>query len=211
MKFNLTPILNYGSIPEKNPEAETGFVKSSAKFVLENTNGMAHDALMKLKRYLTEEEFSRLSIDTRTHLLFRDHYPCIPGWHCDFVSRNEAGIIEPNPELDAKVRHFLVVVGEPCPEFVAGHEIELPIETPHWREVSQAVEAAELPRFAVESGTIYEFDATALHRGMPATKTGWRWFFRATLFPEGDKRNGDFLNKFRKHTQVYLVNEHTGW
>lgn len=211
MQFNLTQPRIVGSIDELNPQAETGFLKSSPSFVLKNENGMARQVLEKLRGILSEDDFASLAIDTRKHLLFEDHYPCIPGWHCDFVSRNAEGVIEPNPELDREVRHFLCVVGEPCPELLHIDNLELDISTPHWRQVSQMIEEKGFVGVAINSAEITEIDATTLHRGMPAKKTGWRWFFRATLFPVGDKRRGDVVNELREQSQVYLVSEHTGW
>lgn len=200
-----------GRIDISDPDNEARLLKSGLRFARDAGTPMLLDCLWVLRDHLDAQDWNQLVIDTRSHLLFEGHYPCIPGWHCDFVNRNENGVITPDPEIDKSVRHFICVSHTPTTAFAHNRNFELYDCPPHWREISESINSTKPDIYQIEPGAIYEFDAQEIHKGVPATETGWRWFFRATLFPKGDPRRGDAENKIRKHVQVYLTSEHTGW
>lgn len=200
---------------ERQIENETQYFQASPKFIMRDMryNKAALDVLYHLREVLDQDDFDALRIDTKVHMLKPDWYPCIPGWHCDFVSRDEDGNIQPD-EDDDQIRHFLVCSGGPVTQFIENRLVELSMETPSWQEcdrtLNKLVHRGSLRLWQPEPGQILEFNAQELHRGMPARYSTWRWFFRASLFPKGDPRRREFQNKVRTQQQVYLELS-TGW
>lgn len=149
-------------------------------------------------------------IDTRTHMLFKDFYPCIPGWHHDDVPRNtKSG--QPNydnPEYYSD--HRMCVIGKSAmPEFIAC-KTEMPrIEDGKiiYKEWNDIINKKYVPYlYEVKSSEVIDFDWQDFHRGMPANENCWRFFIRASR-----NTNRQFFNEIRTQVQVYLPVIDAGW
>ena len=131
--------------------------------------------------------FKYTSIDTRTHMLMKGMYPCIPGWHCDDFYRPDGG--QPdllNVEEKAPQKHYIVVLGDcSMTRFLCGHislpsPEELPKDEPVYFHYDKLIgEKLENYKF-VEENKIYSFGPLAFHAGSTATKNGFRTFIRVT-------------------------------
>lgn len=191
-------------------EEEYQFFQASPAFIESKMGAdgtqMTAAVLEVLKESLTTEEYENLRIDTKTHMLKPGWYPCIPGWHCDFVNRDANEDIQPDPEIDSQVRHFLVCSNAPTTQFMHDRHVESSGEG--WKQVDAGIvdniHLGYHDLYQVSPTEILEFDAQELHRGMPAKGSGWRYFFRASLFPKGDKRREERENHIRIQQQVYL-------
>lgn len=225
MKFNCGEVKLHGALPlrmpdmarENRPEMqETGDVLQATTKEAMRIGGPMVDAVWgALNSVLTDDEMSRLRWDTRTHMLKPGWYPSIPGWHADFVARDTGGNIRPDLGRDCDVRHFMVVTGHPRTEFIVDREVDVP-DVSSWRSIAEHVDYRKgrdgLIVYRVKPNTLVEFDGNELHRGVAAETSCWRWFCRASLFPEDHPQadSGDWLNRKRVHTQVYL-DKHRGW
>lgn len=160
--------------------------------------------------------------DSRVHMLMPGWYPCIPGWHHDDVPRGDDGQPDYNHHGDAE--HVLGLVGADIAptEFLHGN-IFLP---PYWngqeplysewhriieREVefrgSSGCDDDDAIRIEkAESGVLYRFGWSLLHRGTAAVKSGWRWFGRVSV-----RSTRKQTNEIRNQVQVYLPETNRGW
>ncbi len=153
-----------------------------------------------------------LLIDSRTHMLFEDMYPCIPGYHLDFIPREREDGQPSHSNPSHTPKHCMCIVGD-CSktEFAIGKSVfeEPPLGTKvygEWhKDTLRKLESGELQRFSVPDKYLVYFDCWSLHQGMPATKNGWRWFIRATIGSDRKPKN-----EIRKQTQVYLLSVE-GW
>lgn len=120
--------------------------------------------------------------DIKVHMLMPGQWPCIPNWHCDFVPRDPDKTLRPDLIKEDAPPMYLLVSGEPLTEFRDGRKVE------PWQWV--------------------KFTQRDEHRGVKATKFGWRVFVRAAhtmLFPEHIYD----LPIVRRHTQVYIEPDFT--
>ena len=159
-----------------------------------------------------------LRIDTRSHMLMPGWYPCIPGWHCDF-KRARDGLQVLDSERDARVQHYQWISSGPLTEFAVGPIDDSCGDDVRWCD-GDAVSWKEIdtelswhpPRVSqIPPQHIVTYDASALHRGVAwdGPPGHWRFFFRASHFPEGDQHRV-YANKVRKQVQVYC-DLHGGW
>lgn len=121
------------------------------------------------------------TLDIKVHMLMPGQYPCIPGWHFDFVPR-----VNGKPDLslrDPSQEMYLYLSGNPLPEFRDGRKVE-PCQ---WVKFTQ-------------------FDE---HKGNPATEHGWRLFVR--VVPETLCKPAKPGKDVRRHTQVYLDAANFSW
>lgn len=155
-------------------------------------------------------------IDSRVHMLMPGWYPCIPGWHLDDIPRTRADG-QPDHEHPAyESENIMAIVGDASrTEFIEG-QLDLK-ETPLYEGAVYGKWNAEINRIlarqnntvyttAVVPSTIVHFGYGAFHRGVPATKNGWRFFIRANY---NTARKA--MNEIRKQTQVYLPIPEVGW
>lgn len=158
-------------------------------------------------------EFKYVSIDSRSHMLMKDMYPCIPGWHCDDFYR--PGGPDDQPDLEnvqqaAPQRHFLFVLGDNSrTEFVA-EDLELyspsqirslfGTDRPIYYHYDRILETKAPKTVFVEPNHLYEFSPLDFHRGSPATEPGWRYFMRLTFSNHRSPKN-----EIRYQTQVYTT------
>lgn len=155
-------------------------------------------------------------IDSRMHMLMPGWYPCIPGWHLDDVPRTRA---DGQPEHDHpayKSWNVMAIIGDASiTEFIKG-DVELADVGFHegavygqWNaEINRQLQSKNCSiaiRQAPDS-TMITFKYGAFHRGVPATKFGWRFFIRANY-----NTARRVMNEIRKQTQVYLPVPEAGW
>lgn len=149
------------------------------------------------------EAAGNISIDTRSTMTMKGQYPSIPGWHCDFVPRNE---VTGKPELsriDSKMKHYMCVISSvenhSCTEFVIDSpELEFDYDSviPIWGQLDTKITTGNYITKFIEPGEIIEFDQKSIHRASPTQNPGWRFFFRLTV----GKRP---RNEIRSQVQVY--------
>lgn len=153
-----------------------------------------------------------LLIDSRSHMLFENMYPCIPGFHLDFIprTREDGQPSHDNPKFQPK--HCLAILGD-CSktEFAIGKSefVEPPLNHKvygEWhKDTLKKLESGELQSFVVPEKQLVYFNCWSLHQGVAATHNGWRWFIRATIGSDRKPKN-----EIRKQTQVYLLSV-DGW
>lgn len=154
-----------------------------------------------------------LSIDSRVHMLMPGWFPCIPGWHHDDVPRERAdgqpNYVDPSYHSE----HIMALFGDASlTEFAIGTAgfDDVPIGSVFYREwhskVEEHIRDGKLSRIITPESRLINFDAHTWHQGTPATKSGWRFFIRAT-------RNGNpkRANELRQQTQVYMPAPMAGW
>ena len=153
-------------------------------------------------------------IDSRVHMLMKDWYPCIPGYHHDDVerSRHDGQPNYDNPSYRSK--HALVLYnGIICPTEFAVGECEFTTPNSHkiiykeWHnEVEQKIASQELELIKASNNQIVYFDDRTWHQGTKAIDRGFMLFIRATwnsgLAPK---------NEIRRQVQVYMNNPMQGW
>jgi len=154
-----------------------------------------------------------LVIDSRVHMLMPGFYPCIPGFHCDDVSR-ERSDGQPN-HIDPSYRsiHCMMICGDASrTEFALGEfDLEdVPIGEKVYKvwhpQVQQMVIDGKLKSLHARQNYLYYFDSDSWHQGTAALKNGWRFFIRATI-----NTTRKPTNELRRQTQVYLPNPMEGW
>jgi hypothetical protein len=162
-------------------------------------------------------EFKYLSVDSRTHMLFTDVYPNIPGWHCDDFYRTSETKDQPdleNLETEANSVHYMLLIGDASLTEFLVDDIELPStrevlsrggDKPIYYYYDQLIEARTPPTMNLEDRTLYRFGPHSFHRGQPAVKNGWRYFIRLTYSNHYEPQN-----ELRYQTQVY-TRERVSW
>lgn len=156
-----------------------------------------------------------LVIDSRTHMLLRGHYPCIPGWHHDDVPRNTPNGQPNYDDPPYRARHLMVVLDAiDAPTGAMPQFLESVVDVP-WPLDEQAViyaawdahiNALDLLTHTVSSGAVWGFDCGHFHRGMPAKRHGWRFFIRATWDTQVQAED-----KIRRNANVYVPWSTAGW
>lgn len=155
--------------------------------------------------------FKYTSIDTRTHMLMKGMYPCIPGWHCDdFYRPDDRQPDLKNVEEKAPQKHYVVVLGTcsmteflekdmilPHPEYVLQVQGD---REPVYAYYDRAIEFNESKTKFLESNKIYSFGPLAFHRGSAATENGFRTFIRVTRSNHREPKN-----ETRFQSNVYVA------
>jgi len=167
-------------------------------------------------------------LDSRVHMLMKNWYPCIPGWHHDDVPRSTS-TGQPNyvnPEYHSE--HLMGLVnGHICPTQFAIGQVEVSDPDPTKRQynvwnsdieasIDDMIErmkrdvsfAAPFKVYKAESGRYIQFDRHAFHTGVKAVAGGWRWFIRLSRNTERQKSR---TNEIRRQVQVYLEEPMAGW
>lgn len=155
-------------------------------------------------------------IDSRGHMLMPGWYPCIPGWHLDDIPRTREDGQPDHAHPAWKSSNVMAIVGDASvTEFIEG---ELDMEDVGLREgavygqwnarINHMLSKAntQIAIRQVPPGQIVEFGFGAFHRGVPATKQGWRFFIRANFNTAREVKN-----EVRRQTQVYLPVPEAGW
>lgn len=161
------------------------------------------------------QDFRQVIVDTRVHMLMPGWYPAIPGYHHDDVARTRS---DGQPDYDSppyRPRHAMALInGDVAPtRFAVGadrFEEVLPEEGPIYKtwheEVKKKISNGILREIDAPSNRLIYFNDRAWHEAVPAVKSGWRWFGRASF-------NTDRIptNEVRRQVQVYLENPMEGW
>lgn len=160
-----------------------------------------------------EWKYSEISVDSRVHMLMPGWFPCIPGWHHDDVPRERCDG-QPNyvnPSYRAK--HAMALWGDASlTEFASGIATfpDIPVGGVFYRAwhpmVEEKLGTGELTKMIAPERRIVFFDWETWHQGKEATKSGWRFFIRATRDSLQPPKN-----EIRHNCQVYMPAPMAGW
>lgn len=167
-----------------------------------------------------------LVIDSRVHMLMKNWYPCIPGWHHDDVPRTRSDK-QPNYEDELRSEHaiFLLNAHVAPTEFAIGETDydDVPLgETVYkqWHKETQAhIDCGLLDKVQAPDAQWLYFDDRTWHQGVGSpVEFGWRFFMRVSRYYriiEGEKvycqRGNPRTNETRRQVQVYMDNLNQGW
>ncbi len=193
---------------------EPMFYRANKRFARNNGNILTRTAINLLPedwRSLPDDE---VSIDSRSHMLKKNWWPCIPGWHHDQIPRNRSDG-QPDYDNPGNAEHIMMLLNaEVAPtefatgkaEFsdVASGEVYYKI----WHSiVEDKIKNNELKKISAPNGQFIHFDKFSWHQGTAAVKNGWRWFIRFSRNLEGRKPK----NEIRRQVQVYVNEPFNGW
>lgn len=150
--------------------------------------------------------------DSRVHMLMKDWYPCIPGWHHDDIPRNTP-TGQPNYENPSyHSEHLLGLVnGDICPTLFICDKVEVTdpdINGRIYQTWDAEIRSKQYKQYEAESGVYLQFDADTFHTGTKAKEQGWRWFARVS---RNTDRQRTITNEIRRQLQVYLETPEAGW
>jgi hypothetical protein len=198
-----------------NIKNEPMLFNCDARAAMEKGGPITRDFLSSLDESIVRRE--GLVIDSRVHMLMKGWYPCIPGWHHDDVARTrEDG--QPDYKSAPITWHAMAIVSSVeglCPtEFAIGDVAlrEVPLGGVVYKEWDRIVEnlckGGDLARWTVPEARVVVFDSCSFHRGVSATRDGWRFFIRASW-----RTTRVPTNEVRRQANVYVpidrINE--GW
>lgn len=154
-------------------------------------------------------------IDTKVVQLMPGQYPCIPGWHCDGVIRNDRNSQPDLNTLYDHVPHYIfstsdVPEDQYCPTELINQDVyvdECAINPESvWGSVNSCVIGLEknLDILRTQKDKIYRFTRPTLHRGAQAKYRQWRYFYRLSFY------HMPTLNQRRTQVQVY-ADPNGGW
>lgn len=167
-----------------------------------------------------------LVIDSRVHMLMKNWYPCIPGYHHDDVPRTRSDG-QPNYHDELRSEHAILLLNAHVAptEFAIG-EIDLE-EVPlgetvykRWhKDVSRAIEYGYMSVVKAPDAQWVYFDDRTWHQGVGSNvEFGWRFFIRVSRYYrmiDGEKvygpRGNPRTNEVRRQAQVYMDNLNQGW
>lgn len=222
-KASLGPELS----PQTGGEVKNALMMFNCRgdWVLENGDELGREFVSAL---LTDTGMSPkdVVVDSKVHMLFPRHFPCIPGFHHDDVPRLredgqpyyyenefELGCLERRPY---RSQHAMAMYGdEICPtRFALGEANFSPVpygETLYkvWHpEVEQRLADGRLTEWFAPMHRIVYFDDRSWHAGQQANGNGWRFFIRASWDTD---RTQNCTNEIRRQVQVYMENPVEGW
>jgi hypothetical protein len=172
---------------------------------------ITHQFLAHVREWAKGE---KVIIDSRVHMLMRGWFPCIPGWHLDDVPRSRPDGQPDHANPSYKAEHLMLCEGDASlTHFAVGDATleDVPIGGGvvygKWHyDIERLIHDGKLREIEVRNGEVVAFDWQCFHRGMPATKSGWRFFIRATK-----NTTRPVTNELRKQVQVYLPEPNVGW
>lgn len=138
-------------------------------------------------------------IDTRSHILKRGMYPCIPNWHLDYIARGRDGRLRLDDPSNAQMFHIIAFIG-PAPTEVAVEPVAVS-DIGSWSELD-----VDGPTTHVAERRLHRLEWNTAHRGTMAGEAGKRLFMRASFGVEGKMP----ANELRKQVQVYVEGGY-GW
>jgi hypothetical protein len=147
----------------------------------EENGGFVTLALLYALRHIEGVDLRFVVIDVRTHHMQKGDMPSSnTTWHTD----SERSFHRHSQHVNTI--HYLFLSGPPFTEFVLDRNI--PFDP---RRLKQ------LPKFYAPAGKIIRYNSTELHRARywPEAAPQWRYFFRASTFPEAPRRKDVFENK----------------
>ena len=149
-------------------------------------------------------------VDTRVHMLMPGHIPAIPGWHCDNAPRaSYTG--QPDPlRASARQKNYTALVGSDH-QIAPTEFVNVPVTVPYdparvWGSCHDYLQAHLRPEdvVSVGDGAMWAFNGQTFHRATPATRRGWRFFFRLSFMSTPPQ------DKIRRQAMVYAP-EGGGW
>lgn len=202
-------------VDNKDIKNETMFFNCDLNFAYENGQTITRSFIDSLpKEWQTDD----VVFDSRVHMLMKDWYPCIAGYHHDDVPRTLLTNGQPDYDNMAyKSEHILGIVNaEVAPtHFALGKTKFYKIDSvtgnvyKAWdKEVCKQLEEGHLELKKAEDRTLYKFDWQTWHTGSAAIGSGWRWFGRVSRNTDRTKK---ITNEIRRQTQVYMDNLTEGW
>lgn len=191
---------------------ETMLFNCDGEFALK-TGGIITNQFLTKFHQETGIPYKKIVVDTRSHTLMKNWFPCIPGFHHDDVARGKNG----QPDYDNmpyKAQHCLALVnGDICPtEFAIGttpfNEVpEGEIVYKQWhKEVTEYIRTGKLQSVSAPSNKLVYFNWETWHQGTKCIKPGWRWFGRISWETERKP-----TNEIRRQVNVYLEFPMEGW
>src|SRR5581483_8995915 len=110
-KSDLTFLEDVKYIPDQKGLPQ--LYRADEKFAKEEASPFFRALIDQIAALYAGDGFKFTSIDTRTHMLMKGMYPCIPGWHCDDFYRPDGGQPDlENVEKEAPQKHYIVVLGD---------------------------------------------------------------------------------------------------
>ena len=165
-------------------------------------------------------------VDSRTHMLMKDWYPCIPGYHHDDVPRERSDGQPEYKDPSYRSEHCMAIYnGNICPtEFALGSSSfsDIPLGDVYYAKwhaiVLEKIKNGELKNVSAPENQMIYFNDRTWHQGTKAIDFGWRTFIRATRYIPTEKGKSGAktigrpnFNEIRKQVQVYMDNPMSGW
>lgn len=208
------------SIGNEQIKNEPMFFNSSIEFAYEKGGSITRSFIDNLPNGWHDE----VVFDSRVHMLMKDWFPAIPGFHHDDVPRpkipvGQHFISAGQPDYDNPRYHSEHILGlvnaDVCPtQFALGESTfsmipdgELIYRKWH-EEVLQKLANGDLVSFNAQDRSLYQFDWQTWHTGVKSLGHGWRWFGRVSR--KTDRVQG-VTNEIRVNAQVYLEFPMDGW
>ena len=209
-----------GTATLEDLESEQGMYSATPEFCNEHGGPIAKSLLQSVpESYLNEARSRGLypNIDVRVHRLYEGNYPAYPGWHCDAQHR-ETYFGQPKPDQTKLSNHLIATVsshtdGISLTQFIDEPvEINLPESDPNeklWKKVDAEMrKIGDWKTWTMPDGKLTQFDCWTLHRCVPASKRGWRLFFRVAMWYRPNLEQG----KLSKQEMIYMdIEQATGW
>lgn len=195
---------------EKEIKDEPMLFKCNGEYAMELGGRLTHLFLSALPE---DWKNTPILIDSRSHMLMPGWFPCIPGWHHDDVPRERADGQPDYIDPSYYAEHVMALWGDASlTEFAIGEETfdDVPMGGVYYREwhseVELMIQRKQLIRTIANQRQLIFFNWQTWHQGTPATKSGWRFFIRATRYSKAKPSN-----EIRHQAQVYLPAPMAGW
>jgi hypothetical protein len=183
----------------QNLKLEKSFYQSTPSFVWDNGGPIAREFLDCLWAF---GGFEESIIDVRIHKLQPGHYPCIPGYHLDWIPRKNQGKdidLSSIPDYD----HVIMILAETSlTEFVA-EPIDLAVDS--FKEANDIIKYVKPETWHVSNGQMVHFTSGDWHRGSPAQNSERRMLIRASNVPIKP------ANEIKTQSQVYIPITEASW
>ena len=167
---------------------------------------------------------SEIVVDTRVHMLMKGMYPCIPGWHHDYVERNRSSGQPDYDKIYYHSEHLLFLIGDVAPtQFAVGKAEYNPamegtnVYSQWHKETENHIKSATLEVKSVPTNHWILFNDFSMHQGVAAEKNAWRFFMRVSRFFKEIEEGIEYIsppkyaNQARKQVQVYMKDPFQGW
>lgn len=194
-------------VPKETISAEPMLWSASWDFARQHGGPLTHgvmDALapMRAEMEALEAQGRYVCIDTESQDLLEGQYPSIPGWHCD----GDGG---PADRIATDAIVYACFLSN-RPDGVsrttfAAEPLTLEVDLDHiWPSVHRGTERFLLRREKQNDGEVVRFDGNTLHRSSDCHRSGWRYWFRLTIYRKPPR------NVLKRRVQVYTPVESRG-
>jgi hypothetical protein len=200
---------------------EKSMYSATPEFAIKNGGPIVRQILAQIPHWYydkAKELGLHPNIDVRVHNLSLENipagydvYPAIPGWHADGEFR-ETYFAQPDLNKVPVSFHIITTVsthesGVSNTQFIL-NPLKMTVDqilpdSALWQKVHNFVEGMSHKNLTdMQDGDIVMFDARSLHRATPAKRTGWRLFFRMSMWHKPNLGDGGSVSK---QEQVYLL------